>query len=119
MRDRRLAHFETTLDALTDSLDATARIRRWQGPEAIPEPLEQSAAKLLDRLGAANRLTTGRLTGPADVVARLTRMVVAIRKLDAAYVEFLQCEKNTPDARSQALVMLDEEIQSAKAAARA
>jgi len=114
MRDQRIGHFRSTLEALADSLDATARICRWEGEEPIPEPLQQSAAKLIDRLGAANRLSTGHLSGPPDVVARLTRIRAAIQRLDAAYVEYHQHIKGTPTETAEAAAMLDLEISGAK-----
>jgi hypothetical protein len=58
MKDQRIAHFRGALEALVESLDATARLSRWDGGETAPEPLQQSAAKLGERLGAANRLAS-------------------------------------------------------------
>ena len=119
MRDQRLLHFQSALGTLAESLDATARICRWEGPEEIPEPLQQSAAKLLERLGAANRLMTGHLSGPPDVVAKLTRIRSAIRRLDGAYVEYLQRIEAGLPWRDQAAAMLDLEICGATADAHA
>jgi hypothetical protein len=119
MRDQRLAHFQSALETLAESLDATARICRWEGPDGIPEPLQQSASKLLERLGAANRLMTGHLSGPPDIVAKLTRIRAAIRRLDGAYVEYLQRIEGGPPGRDQAAAMLDLEICGAKTDAHA
>jgi hypothetical protein len=119
MRDQRLAHFQSTLETLAESLDATARICRWEGADGIPEPLQQCAAKLLERLGAANRLTTGHLVGPPDVVAKLTRIRAAIQRLDGAYVEYLHRIEGGSPERAQAAAMLDLEICGAKTDAHA
>lgn len=118
MRDVRVAHFRTALDALAESLDATARICRWEGADPVPEPLHQSAAKLLNRLNAANRLATGHLAGPPDVVATLTRIRCAIQRLDAAYVEYRHRTTGTPSENVQAAAALDEEICGARTDAR-
>jgi hypothetical protein len=63
MNDQRIAYFRRALEALVDSLDATARLSRWDSTESAPEPLQESAAKLGERLGAANRLAGGQVRG--------------------------------------------------------
>jgi hypothetical protein len=119
MRDRRLTHFQTALESLAESLDATARICRWEGPDEIPEPLQQSAGKLIERLGAANRLTTGHLAGPPEVVARLTRIRAAIQRLDGAYVDYVHRIQAAHPEPAEAAAMLDLEICGAKTDAHA
>jgi hypothetical protein len=114
MKDQRIAHFRGALEALVESLDATARLSRWDGGETAPEPLQQSAAKLGERLGAANRLASCKFLGAAQVVALLTGMSGAIRRLDAAYVQYRYRIDSKPAEREEAAVALDAEIGSVR-----
>lgn len=118
MKDQRVAHFRSTFEGITESLDATSRISRWEGADPIPEPLLQSAAKLVDRLGAASRLANGHLSGPPAVVKRLAGLRAAMQRLDAAYVEFRQHVGGSPSEAAQAIAALDSEIDAAKLDAR-
>jgi hypothetical protein len=117
MKDQRLAYFRGALDALVDSLDATARISRWDSGESAPEPLQKSAAKLGERLGAANRLAAGKFVGAPVVVAGLTGMSGAIQRLDAAYVQYRRRIDAKPAERDEAAIALDAEIGNVKAEA--
>jgi hypothetical protein len=115
MKDQRVPFFRQTIEALMDSLDATARLARWDATEPAPEPLRQSAAKLGERLGAANRLASGKFVGPAQVVESLTLMSGAIKRLDAAYVQYRLRTETKPADRDEAAVVLDAELGSVKA----
>src|SRR3954470_17790723 len=115
MKDQRIAYVRGALEALVESLDATARISRWEGTESAPEPLRQSAAKLTERLGVANRLASGKFVGATQVVASLTGMSGAIRRLDSAYVQYRHRIDAKPTERDEAAVALDAEIGSVKA----
>jgi hypothetical protein len=110
-RDPRIAYFRGVLESLLESLDATVRLTRWRldGGEAPPEPLQKSAAQLLDRLGTANRIAAGRFVGSASVVANSDAIRQAIHDLDAAFVTYRrQLESSAgPD---QAAMALDAEI---------
>lgn len=110
MKDQRLAFLRGVLDALVESLDATARISRWQSTDSVPEPLQQSAAKLMERLGQANRLAADKFAGPPVAVARMTDISGAIRRLDLAYVTYRQRLAGSPAQRDEAAVTLDAEI---------
>jgi len=58
------------LESLVESLDATVRLARWDsGGNAAPEPLKKSASQLVQRLGAATRLASGKFVGAPAVVA--------------------------------------------------
>jgi hypothetical protein len=114
MNDQRIVYFRKALQALLESLDATARISRWDSTESAPEPLQQSAAKLGERLGAANRLASGKFVGAPQVVASLTGMSGAIRRLDAAYVQYRYRIDAKPTEMDDAAVALDAEIGSVK-----
>lgn len=118
MKDQRIAHYRAAFDSLAEALSATARVCRWEGPESAPEHLRQTATKVFDRLGTANRLTTGNLVGRPDVVARLTRIRTAIQRLDTAYVEYRRSETRTPAERAQAAATLELEIGDAETEAR-
>ena len=115
MKDQRVPFFRQTIEALVESLDATARLSRWDATEPTPEPLRQSAAKLGERLGAANRLASGKFVGPEQVVSSLTAMSGAIKRLDAAYVQYRSRIEMKPADRDEAAVVLDAEIGSVKA----
>jgi hypothetical protein len=115
MNDQRITYLRGALEVLVESLDATARISRWDTTEGAPEPLQQSAAKLGERLGAANRLASGKYVGAPAVVASLTVMSGAIRRLDAAYVQYRHRVASKPTEADEAAVALDAEIGSVKA----
>ncbi|APR74716.1 Hypothetical protein A7982_00062 [Minicystis rosea] len=114
MKDSRVAIFRKTLESLLDSLDATLRVGRWAGPEAVPEPLKQSARDLLARLGAANRLAASRFSGSTADVERVNSIADAIRRLDAAYVVYCREREGDPRAWELAAQTLDAEIHEIK-----
>ncbi|HEY2515534.1 MAG TPA: hypothetical protein VGI39_31920 [Polyangiaceae bacterium] len=87
MKDQRVDHFRKLLESLVESLEADIRVGRWEGPEAVPEPLKKCASRLVERLAAANRLASDHFVGSPAVVASLSAMSEAARRLDAAYVE--------------------------------
>jgi hypothetical protein len=110
MKDQRIPFVRRTLEALLESLDATARLSRWASDDSAPELLRQSAALLGERLVAANRLASSHFAGSAYVVASLTGMTDAIKRLDAAYVLY-RSEAGGADAA----ITLDAEIGSVRA----
>src|SRR5262245_16942319 len=110
MNDQRVLFLRQSLQALLDSLDATARLSRWSSDDAAPEPLRESAAKLGERLSAANRLSSSNFVGPSQVVASLTGMSQAIKRLDAAYVQYRSTIDSTPAEQADAAVALEAEI---------
>jgi hypothetical protein len=115
MKDQRIPHLRRMLEELIESLDATARLSRWDGEEPAPEPLRESAAKLGDRLCAANRLASAKFVGAPPVVACLAGMSGAIKRLDAAYVQYRHRIDSKPSDRDAAGVALDEELGGVKA----
>ena len=110
MKDQRVPFFRRTLEALVESLDATARLSRWDRAETAPEPLQESASKLGERLSAANRLAAAKVAGAGQVVASLTGVTGAIKRLDAAYVQYRSRIEAKPAERDDAAVALDAEI---------
>jgi hypothetical protein len=115
VNDQRVSAFRNVLTSLVESLEATVRVARWCGPEAIPTPLNSSASKLLDRLGSANRLVADRYLGPPPVVASLTAMSAATKVLDGAYVEYRRHIEGQKAELDQAAMVLDHEIDAVKA----
>lgn len=115
MNDQRVAAFRKALASLLDSLDATVRVARWPGPEPVPAPLEQSAAKLLDNLGCANRFAADRYLGSPPVVECMSAMSAATKVLDAAYVEYRRHLTGSSEELAEAAMALDHEIDSVKA----
>ena len=115
MNDQRVAAFRKVLTSLVESLDATIRVARWSGPEAIPTPLENSASKLLDHLGSANRFAADRYLGPPPVVACMTAMSAATKILDGAYVEYRRHIEGEKAEVERAAMALDHELDRVKA----
>ena len=115
MKDQRLKVFRGALDGLIESLDAFVRVSRWDGADAPPEPLRTAAAKLLDRLGTAGRLSSGTFLGsPADT-NKVNTMFAAMKRLDAAYVGYRKRVETTPDESREAAATLEAEIAEAVA----
>jgi hypothetical protein len=102
MKDQRLQVFRTTIDAVLESLQAVVRLARWTGTEAKPESLVASASKLLERLGTADRLSVARFTGRDADVAKVGAMCAAMKRLDAAYVAYMQSTRTQSDPKSAA-----------------
>jgi len=109
--DARVAVFRDALVRLIDALDAKVRIELWTGAESVPAGLEATAAELPARLGAANRLARGRFRGSIADADRVEAIAVAVRRLDAAYVDYCQGRD-----RSRAAVTLDAEVVGVRAA---
>jgi hypothetical protein len=114
MKDQRVPVLRRTLQALLESLDATARLSRWSSADSAPEPLQESAAKLEERLSAANGLSSCRFVGPSQVVATLTTMSEAVKHLDEAYVLYQSRIHSKPAEQADAAVALDAEIGSVR-----
>jgi uncharacterized protein (DUF1800 family) len=102
MRDQRLQVFRKAIETLTESLEAVVRLSRWTGPEAKPEALVSAANKLQERLGAADRLAASHFNGPTADVAKVTAMRAAMKKLDAAYLAYMQQSSNAADRKAAA-----------------
>jgi hypothetical protein len=115
MKDQRIPFMRKTIDSLVESLEATLRVKRWTGAEEIPEPLKKSADRLVERLTAADRLTSNTFRGTPQDLARVETMGAAIKRLDAAYVAFRQAVERTPTAVEAAAIALTEEIDQVKA----
>jgi hypothetical protein len=108
-KDPRIVTFRGALESLIESLDATVRIARWEaGGEPIPEPLRDSAARLQDRLGSANRLAAGRFVGAPAVVATSDAIKEAVRALDAVWVAYRK--RAEAGQREEAVNDLDSEV---------
>jgi hypothetical protein len=110
MKDTRVAVFRKSLESLIESLDATVRVTRWAGTETIPEPLKDSAAQLVARLGTADRLANGNFKGSVADITRVNAMLAAMRRLDAAYVVYRQRLERKPAERDTAAMALDAAI---------
>jgi hypothetical protein len=115
MNDQRVSAFRKALNALVESLDATVRVARWSGPDAVPVPLETSASQLLDRLGSANRFAADRYLGSPPVIVCMSAMSSATKLLDAAYVEYRRHLAGPTDELARAAAALDHEIDAVKA----
>ena len=109
MKDERVAFIKKALDSLIESLDATVRVHRWSEVEAIPEPLKEASSRLLDRLGAADRLSSSTFVGSPTDVARVKAIFASMVRLDAAYVAYRQeCEAMPSHQEDAARTLIDE-----------
>jgi len=90
MRDRRVQAFRSTALSLIESLYAVVRVSRWTGEDAVPEPLTAAAGKVVERLGAADRLVGSRYEGPEADVALVASMCEGMKRLDMAYRAYRQ-----------------------------
>jgi hypothetical protein len=115
MKDGRLMLARKALEGLIDSLDATVRVHRWLGTDAIPEPLSKSASLLLPRLGAADKLLAQNFTGAMGDVTRMDAMSAAIRHLDEAYVTYRKHVAARPTESDTAAMTLDTIVCEVKA----
>lgn len=116
LRDQRLQVFRSAVDGLVESLDAIVRLARWTDAEARPEPLVLAAAKVQDRLGAADRLAASKYTGPPADVAKVEVMCATMKRLDAAFLTYSKTRNGNHDA--EAATALEAEIAAATEAAR-
>jgi hypothetical protein len=115
LTDKRVTFFRSALEALIESLDATVRIVRWSDAEAIPDPLQQSAGQIVDRLGTANRLASSKFAGSQSLADVMATMSAAVRRLDAAYVAYRARLDVAPAERDDAANALDREIGEVRA----
>ncbi|WP_394843115.1 hypothetical protein LZC95_39445 [Pendulispora brunnea] len=99
-----------------ESMTATARIGRWEGPDAVPVPLRESASKLAHHLDAAKRLAGGIRDGrqPATAAASLNAMSGALGRLDAAHLEYRRRIDEAPAQSREAALDLDGEVDTVK-----
>jgi hypothetical protein len=118
MQDKRVVIFRTALDELVASLDATLRVMRWEGTESIPEPLQECASHLVTRLGTADRLANGVFKGRPQDVTRVAALTGAMRRLEAAYVDFRRTS-TSPTDRAKAETALLAAIDEVKAESQA
>src|SRR6185312_4052198 len=114
MKDQRIPALRRALDALLESLEATMRVKGWAGSDEIPDPLRNTAARLVERLGTADRLSAFTPRSSALDAERVQAMTAAIKRLDAAYVAFRQAVERTPASLESALASLREEIDGVK-----
>jgi len=108
MKDIRVKSFQTALERLADSLDATVRLKRWEPTEAVPEPLKRLALDLPERLDLANRLAAGTFLSSSADAARIDAMRVATERLVAAYGAYRGNLDLPNDERSAAMVLQEE-----------
>jgi hypothetical protein len=115
MKNQRLDVFRSAVEGLIESLDALVRVSRWTDTEAPPEPIRTARAKLVDRLGTAERLSSGHFVGkPADENL-VTAMCATMKKLDAAYMTFRRRVDQAPDRAAEAAATLESDLGAATA----
>jgi len=113
MKDTRIVEFRKLLNALMESLVATARVSRWEGPDAVPAPLRESASKFPHHLEAAKRLASGIDTG-RPAAASLKAMSGALGRLDAAHLAYRRRIDEAPAESREAALDLDAEVDAIK-----
>jgi hypothetical protein len=114
MKDQRIPALRRALDALLESIEATLRVKSWAGSDEIPEPLRNTAERLIERLGTADRLSSFTPRSGALEAERVQAMSAAIRRIDAAYVAFREALERAPASAESALASLREEIDIVK-----
>ncbi|HXN34061.1 MAG TPA: hypothetical protein VN894_19475 [Polyangiaceae bacterium] len=110
MKDQRLKVFRSAVEGVIESLDALVRVSRWKEVEAPPEPLRTAVSKLVDRLGTADRLSSGAFLGSPTDVNKVSAMCTAMKRLDAAYVTYRKRVQSAPEQTSDAASALEVEI---------
>lgn len=115
MKDQRLKVFRGALEGLIESLDALVRVSRWSEADAPPDPLRAAAAKLLDRLGTAGRLSSGTFVGTPSDANKVQAMFDTMRRLDAAYVVYRKRVDSSPAQALDAAANLEADIAEATA----
>ena len=118
MKDQRLQVFRDATASLIESLEAFVRLARWTDAEPKPESLVRSAAKLHDRLGAADRLSASRFHGPPPEMAKFAAMCTAMKRLDAAYLAYCRDATHASD-KTEAATTLECEVSATAAGAHA
>lgn len=111
MKDPRVITYRKALEALLESLDATLRIERWPAGEGPPDPLKDSAAQLVARLGTAGRLASSRFAGAVADVSRVDSMRAAMKRLDSAWVAYRSGLGGSDEQRAAAQQELRAEIE--------
>src|SRR5258708_13521604 len=119
MNDQRLKVFRGGLGALSEPLQAQVRVPRWTEVEAPPEPLRTAAAKLLDRLGSAGRLSAGTFVGTPAATTKVDAMFTAMSRRDGAYVSYRKRVESPPPQSRDAASTLEAEITDAPSGAAA
>lgn len=115
MKDKRVEVFRGALESLIESLDATARVVRWNGGEQVPEPLARAAMQVDDRLGTANKMAAGKFSGSQVLADMMASMSDAVRRLDAAYASYRERLEATPAQLNDAANFLDQELGEVRA----
>jgi len=117
MKDPRVTTFRKALEGLVDSLDATLRLKEWSETEDAPDPLRESASQLVTRLATAGRMASGHFSGSVADVARVSTMLGAMRRLDAAYVVYRHRLGGSVTEQDHAVTALRSEIDEARTGA--
>ncbi len=86
------------------------RVARWNEPEEPPAALRTAAVKLVDRLGAADRLASGTFVGTQTESGKVTAICAALKRLDTAYVMYRHKADWGPNRNAAASAILEAEI---------
>jgi len=113
-KDHRLKVFRGAIEELLESLDACVRVAQWNDPEQPPDLLNTAATKLVDRLGAADRLASGTFVGTQTESGKVTAICTAMKRLDAAYVLYRQKADRGPSRKAAASELLEATIGQVK-----
>lgn len=112
MKDSRVTAFHKSLEELVESLDATLRVAHWDAEEVVPDMLQESASKLVARLGTADRLASGVFKGNDRDVSRVHELTGAMRRLETTYLAYRKNLKNgsgdSAKAAEELIVLLEQ-----------
>ena len=104
MNDRRVTAIRNALEAFSESVDAMARIARWDLSDPVPDSLREAAAQLNANMKAANDLAGAKFSGAPAIVHRLMVSSNAVKRLSGAYEEYLKLKA---EPNSDALALLE------------
>ncbi len=112
MKDSRIEAFRIALERLTESLDATLRLKRWDPTDAVPEPLSKVAAQLTPTLELIERLSAPAFVGSSTDTAKMSAMRAAALRLTTAYGSY----RNDPAETGgiSATMALEDEVGSVR-----
>lgn len=110
MKDQRLDVFRVAIDGLIESLDATIRLSRCADADPRPPELVAAAAKLVDRLGAADRLAATKYQGTLNDIGKVDAMCAILKQLDGIYLSYRKqvgSAERGSKARDEAITALE------------
>ena len=114
MKDKRIVVFRKALEELVESLEATLRLANWDEADIAPDPLKDSASRLVARLGTTDRLAAGVFKGTTADSARVDQLTGAMRRLGNAYLGYRKQASSVASGKANALTELSTVLDEVK-----